>query len=78
MKNCGKRFHSEVGKFRFLNELIKVVSPKVRSLCSLTTTSSQTLHKRLSAEVDTRTTNITHQLNIRRVTEDLEFLSELH
>uniref|UniRef100_A0A3Q1EDB4 Golgi associated, gamma adaptin ear containing, ARF binding protein 1 n=1 Tax=Acanthochromis polyacanthus TaxID=80966 RepID=A0A3Q1EDB4_9TELE len=28
MKNCGKRFHSEVGKFRFLNELIKVVSPK--------------------------------------------------
>lgn len=29
MKNCGKRFHNEVGKFRFLNELIKVVSPKV-------------------------------------------------
>ncbi|CAL8284231.1 unnamed protein product [Boreogadus saida] len=28
MKACGKRFHSEVGKFRFLNELIKVVSPK--------------------------------------------------
>ncbi|XP_045073177.1 ADP-ribosylation factor-binding protein GGA3-like isoform X2 [Coregonus clupeaformis] len=28
MKNCGKRFHNEVGKFRFLNELIKVVSPK--------------------------------------------------
>lgn len=29
MKNGGKRFCSEVGKFRFLNELIKVVSPKV-------------------------------------------------
>ncbi|XP_070596044.1 ADP-ribosylation factor-binding protein GGA3 isoform X2 [Erythrolamprus reginae] len=28
MKNCGHRFHSEIGKFRFLNELIKVVSPK--------------------------------------------------
>ncbi|CAL9700742.1 unnamed protein product [Knipowitschia caucasica] len=28
MKNCGKNFHTEVGKFRFLNELIKVVSPK--------------------------------------------------
>ncbi|XP_034058273.1 ADP-ribosylation factor-binding protein GGA1 isoform X1 [Gymnodraco acuticeps] len=28
MKSCGKRFHIEVGKFRFLNELIKVVSPK--------------------------------------------------
>lgn len=33
MKNCGRRFHNEVGKFRFLNELIKVVSPKV-SQCS--------------------------------------------
>ena len=30
MKNCGKRFHQEIGKFRFLNEIIKVVSPKVR------------------------------------------------
>uniref|UniRef100_A0A7N8YK96 Golgi associated, gamma adaptin ear containing, ARF binding protein 3a n=1 Tax=Mastacembelus armatus TaxID=205130 RepID=A0A7N8YK96_9TELE len=28
MKNCGQRFHSEVGKFKFLNELIKVISPK--------------------------------------------------
>ncbi|XP_055008894.1 ADP-ribosylation factor-binding protein GGA3 [Boleophthalmus pectinirostris] len=27
-KNCGRRFHNEVGKYRFLNELIKVVSPK--------------------------------------------------
>lgn len=32
MKNCGRRFHSEVGKFRFLNELIKVVSPKVSTI----------------------------------------------
>lgn len=31
MKNCGNKFHGEVGKFRFLNELIKVVSPKVMS-----------------------------------------------
>lgn len=41
MKNCGKRFHNEVGKFRFLNELIKVVSPKVRlgiySICPVFT-----------------------------------------
>ncbi|XP_041363618.1 ADP-ribosylation factor-binding protein GGA3-like [Gigantopelta aegis] len=28
VKNCGKRFHQEIGKFRFLNEMIKVVSPK--------------------------------------------------
>nr|XP_015826471.2 ADP-ribosylation factor-binding protein GGA1 isoform X1 [Nothobranchius furzeri] len=28
MQKCGKRFHNEVGKFRFINELIKVVSPK--------------------------------------------------
>lgn len=28
MKQCGSKFHAEVGKFRFLNELIKLVSPK--------------------------------------------------
>ncbi|XP_060910671.1 ADP-ribosylation factor-binding protein GGA3-like isoform X1 [Labrus mixtus] len=28
MNNCGKRFHSEAAKFRFLNELIKVLLPK--------------------------------------------------
>ncbi|TMS23658.1 ADP-ribosylation factor-binding protein GGA2 [Larimichthys crocea] len=28
MNNCGKRFQSEAAKFRFLNELIKVVTPK--------------------------------------------------
>lgn len=28
MKNCGRRFHNEIGKYRFLNELIKIVSPK--------------------------------------------------
>ncbi|XP_011308905.1 ADP-ribosylation factor-binding protein GGA3 [Fopius arisanus] len=28
MKRCGRGFHSEVGKFRFLNEMIKLVSPK--------------------------------------------------
>ncbi|XP_061568797.1 ADP-ribosylation factor-binding protein GGA3 isoform X2 [Cololabis saira] len=28
MKNCGRRFHNEVGRYRFLNELVKLVSPK--------------------------------------------------
>ncbi|XP_077462174.1 nondiscriminating glutamyl-tRNA synthetase EARS2, mitochondrial isoform X4 [Stigmatopora argus] len=28
MNNCGKRFHGEAAKFRFLNELIKVLTPK--------------------------------------------------
>ncbi|XP_063056045.1 ADP-ribosylation factor-binding protein GGA3-like isoform X1 [Engraulis encrasicolus] len=28
MNYCGKRFHNEAAKFRFLNELIKVLSPK--------------------------------------------------
>ncbi|GFY50130.1 ADP-ribosylation factor-binding protein GGA1 [Trichonephila inaurata madagascariensis] len=28
VRNCGIRFRSEIGKFRFLNEMIKVVSPK--------------------------------------------------
>lgn len=27
MSKCGPKFHSEVGKFRFLNELIRLVSP---------------------------------------------------
>ncbi|XP_048407826.1 ADP-ribosylation factor-binding protein GGA1-like isoform X1 [Stegostoma tigrinum] len=28
MNNCGKRFQNEAGKYRFLNDLIKVLSPK--------------------------------------------------
>lgn len=28
MKNCGERFHDLIGRFRFLNEMIKIVSPK--------------------------------------------------
>lgn len=32
MKNCGSPFHSEIGKFRFLNEMIKLVSPKFLGL----------------------------------------------
>ncbi|XP_042340544.1 ADP-ribosylation factor-binding protein GGA3-like [Plectropomus leopardus] len=28
MNNCGKRFHKEAAKFRFLNELIKLLTPK--------------------------------------------------
>ncbi|XP_028914528.1 ADP-ribosylation factor-binding protein GGA2 [Ornithorhynchus anatinus] len=28
INHCGERFHDEVAKFRFLNELIKVLSPK--------------------------------------------------
>lgn len=28
MKRCGRAFHAEIGKFRFLNEMIKLVSPK--------------------------------------------------
>ena len=28
VKSCGPIFHSEVGKFKFLNEMIKLVSPK--------------------------------------------------
>lgn len=28
MEHCGNSFRAEVGKFKFLNELIKLVSPK--------------------------------------------------
>ena len=31
VQSCGRRFHQEIGKFRFLNEMIKLVSPKVNS-----------------------------------------------
>ena len=29
VKNCGQRFHQELGKFKFLNEIIRMLSPKV-------------------------------------------------
>eukprot|EP00731_Ephydatia_muelleri_P029239 Em0020g883a len=31
VKNCGQIFHQELGKFRFLNEVIKMLSPKYLS-----------------------------------------------
>lgn len=31
VKSCGPSFHCEIGKFRFLNELIKLVSPKYQA-----------------------------------------------
>lgn len=44
MKNCGRRFHNEVAKYRFLNELIKVVSPKVSSVPVAYSQSEQVIH----------------------------------
>uniref|UniRef100_A0A8C9F0Z6 VHS domain-containing protein n=1 Tax=Pavo cristatus TaxID=9049 RepID=A0A8C9F0Z6_PAVCR len=35
VNNCGEKFHNEIAKFRFLNELIKVLSPKPTLLSSL-------------------------------------------
>ena len=35
VKNCGQKFHQELGKFKFLNELIRLISPKVRQGISL-------------------------------------------
>jgi ADP-ribosylation factor-binding protein GGA len=32
VQRCGRRFHQEIGKFRFLNEMIKLVSPKVKQI----------------------------------------------
>ena len=29
VRNCGLRFHNEMAKFRFLNELIRILSPKL-------------------------------------------------
>lgn len=30
VKNCGVKFHNEIGKYKFINELIKLLSPKVK------------------------------------------------
>ncbi|XP_060696717.1 ADP-ribosylation factor-binding protein GGA1-like [Hemiscyllium ocellatum] len=42
MNDCGKRFQNEAGKYRFLNDLIKVLSPKY-----LGTWSSETVKARI-------------------------------
>ncbi|PAA85268.1 hypothetical protein BOX15_Mlig007265g2, partial [Macrostomum lignano] len=41
VRNCGPVFHQELGKFRFLNEIIKILSPKY-----LGATSSEAVKKR--------------------------------
>lgn len=45
MRRCDSSFHAEIGKFRFLNEMIKLVSPKYFA-------------DRTSPEVRTRVSNI--------------------
>lgn len=52
MKNCGRRFHNEVAKYRFLNELIKVVSPKVSSVPISFSQSEQMMIHELDFERD--------------------------
>ncbi|KOB71966.1 putative ADP-ribosylation factor-binding protein GGA1 [Operophtera brumata] len=51
MRKCGPDFHAEVGKFRFLNEMIKLVSPKY-------------LADRTAPEVRTRVLQLLHAWSI--------------
>ncbi|XP_068633735.1 ADP-ribosylation factor-binding protein GGA1 [Battus philenor] len=51
MRRCELTFHAEVGKFRFLNEMIKLVSPKY-------------LADRTSPEVQTRVLQLLHAWSI--------------
>lgn len=44
MKHCGSLFQAEVGKFRFLNELIKIVSPKYLGMRTPSTVRTKILH----------------------------------
>ncbi|GLH03812.1 ADP-ribosylation factor-binding protein GGA1 [Gryllus bimaculatus] len=44
MKHCGVGFHAEVGKFRFLNEMIKLVSPKYLGSRTPLTVRQRVLH----------------------------------
>lgn len=50
MRRCDANFHAEVGKFRFLNEMIKLVSPKYFA-------------DRTAPEVRTRVSKIQSHLN---------------
>lgn len=51
MRRCEAGFHAEVGKFRFLNEMIKLVSPKYFA-------------DRTSPEVRTRVRTLLYFLNV--------------
>ncbi|CAK1580478.1 unnamed protein product [Parnassius mnemosyne] len=51
MRRCDSSFHSEIGKFRFLNEMIKLVSPKY-------------LADRTAPEVQTRVLQLLHAWSI--------------
>ncbi|XP_072949412.1 ADP-ribosylation factor-binding protein GGA1 isoform X2 [Epargyreus clarus] len=51
MRRCDASFHAEIGKFRFLNEMIKLVSPKYYA-------------DRTSAEVRTRVLQLLHAWSI--------------
>ncbi|CAG5045130.1 unnamed protein product [Parnassius apollo] len=51
MRRCDTSFHSEIGKFRFLNEMIKLVSPKY-------------LADRTAPEVQTRVLQLLHAWSI--------------
>lgn len=69
MKNCGRRFHSEVAKFKFLNELVKVISPKVRSKTRLSvkaTFQSRCVYDRCRSEVFVRLSFSTWETHCQR------------
>ncbi|KAL8174942.1 UNVERIFIED_CONTAM: hypothetical protein K2H54_006794 [Gekko kuhli] len=48
VNNCGENFHSEMGKFRFLNGLIKVLSPKYLGEWSAESVKSQIIQNLFS------------------------------
>nr|CAB3248915.1 ADP-ribosylation factor-binding protein GGA1 [Phallusia mammillata] len=60
VKNCGELFHKELGKYRFLNELIKVVSPKY-----LGTKTSEQVQKRVISLLYAWSVGLTDQIKIR-------------
>eukprot|EP00042_Codosiga_hollandica_P018406 m.54015 g.54015 ORF g.54015 m.54015 type:complete len:665 (+) comp48684_c0_seq2:98-2092(+) len=58
VKNCGLEIHSQIGKFRFLNELIKLVSPKY---CANTPTE---IVQRILVDIEYWSLNIPDQAKI--------------
>nr|XP_026690019.1 ADP-ribosylation factor-binding protein GGA1 isoform X2 [Ciona intestinalis] len=60
VKNCGEIFQKELGKYRFLNEMIKVVSPKY-----LGDKTSEKVQKRVLVMLYTWSIALTDQIKIR-------------
>lgn len=59
VQRCGTKFHTEIGKFRFLNEMIKMLSPKY-----LGSKTSETVKRRVTEILRTWNTQLKSESKI--------------